>query len=153
MLQQAQLPYAAKTPKEDRITWCLGSLPEWTPPVADCDLIVTHFFLDCFPPAMLDAVVERLASAASPTARWLLADFQEAPQGWRRGRSRLLLAAMYAAFRCATRLPARRLTPPDPALAARGFTLRARSSYSQGLIRSDWWERAPGQTHLNSHES
>lgn len=143
MLRQAQRRHQASAPNENRITWWLGSLPEWSPPVANCDLIVTHFFLDCFPPALLDAVVERLASAASPTARWLLADFQEAPHGWRRGRSRLLLAAMYVVFRWATRLPASKLTPPDAALRARGFTLRARRTYNQDMIRSDWWERSP----------
>jgi len=63
----------------------------WTPKPGAYDLIVTHFFLDCFRPDQLDVLVPKLASAGAPHAHWLIADFQVAKTGWRRLRSRLIL--------------------------------------------------------------
>ena len=59
-----------------RVNFVHASLPEWEPERADFDLIVTHFFLDCFAEPALSQVVARLASAAQPDAHWLLSDFQ-----------------------------------------------------------------------------
>lgn len=116
---------------------------EWQPTRRDHDLIVTHFFLDCFRPEQLADLVPRLAGAVvdAEEAHWLLADFQEASHGWRRWRSRVILAMMYAFFRAVTRLPARRLTPPDPLLQAAGFTLRQQVEMEWGLLKSQWWQR------------
>ena len=113
----------------------------WEPPAARYDLVVTNFFLDCFSPQELDRVVAKAAGAAAPGARWLLADFREPESGWRRWRGRAVLAAMYAFFRPATGLSARRLTPPDAFLARAGFRLKARRLASFGLIHADLWER------------
>jgi hypothetical protein len=49
---------------------------------------------------------------------------------------------MYAFFRFVTRLPARKLTPPDNYLQAAGFRLRSRQQTDWGLLHSDWWERS-----------
>ena len=49
----------------------------WTPPVQAFDLVVTHFFLDCFTPEQLQRVIEALAIGAKPKATWLLADFSD----------------------------------------------------------------------------
>ena len=38
-------------------------------PIAQYDLIVTHFFLDCFDETELEPLIARLANAASPQAR------------------------------------------------------------------------------------
>jgi hypothetical protein len=105
------------------------------------DLIVTHFFLDCFRADQLGTLVPAIASVAAQHAHWLLADFQEASQGWRRWRSRCILAIMYAFFRAVTRLPASSLTPPDTYLQRAGFSLRERQEYEWGLLKSDWWVR------------
>lgn len=108
------------------------------------DLIVTHFFLDCFPPEQLAAVIQAIAGAATETAHWLVADFREPPRGLARLRARAILALMYAFFRCATRLPARTLTAPDPFLTAQGFRLRSRHISEWGLLHADWWWRPGG---------
>ncbi|RYD31103.1 MAG: class I SAM-dependent methyltransferase, partial [Verrucomicrobiaceae bacterium] len=41
-----------------RITFQHAMLPGWEPPAVQFDLIVTHFFLDCFTPEDLRRVVE-----------------------------------------------------------------------------------------------
>jgi len=109
------------------------------------DLVATHFFLDCFPPAQLAAVIQEIARAAAEKAHWLVADFRTPPRGPARLRARSILALMYGFFRCATRLPARTLTPPDPFLAAEGFQLRSRQTSEWGLLHADWWWR-PGRS-------
>lgn len=111
-----------------------------TLPVGPFDLVATHFFLDCFRPDQLSALVDRVASVAAPGATWLVADFAVPAHGWRRWRARAIHALMYAVFRLVTGLAASRLTPPDEALRAHGFRLRARRTFDQGLLHSDCWE-------------
>ena len=105
------------------------------------DLIVTHFFLDCFRADQLETLVPAIASFATKDAHWLLADFQEASRGWKRWRSRCILAIMYTFFRAVTRLPASSLTPPDTYLQRAGFSLHKRQEYDWELLKSDWWVR------------
>lgn len=114
----------------------------WVPPKGEFDLIVTHFFLDCFQPEQLENLIAKIAGAAAPHANWLLADFQAAPKGMARFRSQLVLWTMYCFFRIVTRLPAKSLTPPDTYLEGRGFKLREWQVSDWGLLHSDWWERA-----------
>lgn len=123
-----------------RVTFVVAALPGWKPPHR-FDAIATHFFLDCFQPDQLAAVVRGLADAARPNAHWLVSDFSVPTRGWRRLRARAVHALMYAFFRVATRLPARRLTPPDAFLEAAGFRLRGRHTSEWGLLQADWWER------------
>lgn len=114
----------------------------WTRPKGGFDLIVTHFFLDCFRPEQLEDLIGKIAEAAVPNANWLLADFQAAPGGLPRFRSQLILWTMYRFFRVTTRLPAKSLTSPDALLERQGFKLRKRQVSDWGLLHSDWWERA-----------
>lgn len=106
------------------------------------DLIVTNFFLDCFPPDQLASVIAKLAATATSEATWLLADFCEAPGGLKKARSRLILSSMYLFFRYATKLPAHRLTNPDELLRNNGFELIARRRSEWDLLHADLWRRA-----------
>ncbi len=128
-----------------RLAFVQAALPDWQP-VELFDAIATHFFLDCFPPDQLGAVVSALAAAATPDARWIVSDFTLPDRGPRRWRARAVHALMYAFFRVTTRLPARRLTNPDRLLRAAGFSLGGRRTSEWGLLQADWWERmTPGQ--------
>jgi ubiquinone/menaquinone biosynthesis C-methylase UbiE len=113
---------------------------DWKPNCASHDLIVTHFFLDCFPSQQLEQVVAALSQSASPGASWLLADFQVPTRGLSRYRALIIHAWMYAFFRVATRLPARRLVPPDDFLTAQNFVLQEQRTSEWGLLRSDLWK-------------
>jgi ubiquinone/menaquinone biosynthesis C-methylase UbiE len=115
---------------------------EWEPPVEKVfDLVVTHFFLDCFRAEQLQQIVNALGLAARPNASWLLADFQTPVVGLQRWRAKAILKGMYLFFRIATRLPAQRLTSPDSYLTSNGFFLRERRVSEWGLLHSDLWER------------
>jgi SAM-dependent methyltransferase len=114
---------------------------EWEPPHNEYDLVVTHFFLDCFRRDELAKLVAKLAASATTDARWLLADFREPEHGWRKWRAKAVLALMYGFFRWTTGLSAFRLTPPDGFLTIGGFQLTARRLANFGLAHSDFWQR------------
>jgi ubiquinone/menaquinone biosynthesis C-methylase UbiE len=113
----------------------------WTPPENYFDLVVTHFFLDCFRSEQVEALIRKLARASAPRANWLVADFQTAAKGIPRQRSRAILWMLYKFFRVATRLSAAELTPPDVFLQRNGFELHERQVHDWGLLHSDCWQR------------
>src|ERR1041385_2251666 len=113
----------------------------WEPPPRLFDLLVTHFFLDCFRPEQIDLLIGKFSLVAAAQPLWLLADFQIPACGWKGMRARAIHRLMYAFFRIATRLPARTLTPPDHFLESHGFVLRQRRVTELGLLHSDWWSR------------
>jgi SAM-dependent methyltransferase len=125
----------------DRVEFVPGALPAWQPPRATFDAIATNFFLDCFAAPELALVVNALAESARADATWLLADFTVPARGLGRQRARAVHALMYAFFRRATKISARRVTPPEPFLRAAGFALVARKSFEWGLLHADRWER------------
>jgi ubiquinone/menaquinone biosynthesis C-methylase UbiE len=141
MLTQARRTLSRSGLNADNVEFLYADIlttPQICPPP---DLIVTNFFLDCFRADQLEQIISQLASTAAPKATWLIADFQTAASGCKRIRSRLILWTMFAFFRTVTRLPAKRLTPPDPYLERAGFTLLRRKETEWDLLRSDWWSR------------
>lgn len=113
----------------------------WMPPSGEFDLIATCFFLDCFRADELRRLVPVIAAAASPQGQWLVADFQIAPSGLARLRSRMVVTVLYAFFRVATKLTAHELVDPSPLLHAEGFHRLGDKEQDWGLLRSSWWGR------------
>lgn len=142
MLERAKRQVQAGSAPASGLSFVQAELPHWRPPAAHFDAIVTHFFLDCFPPDELAAVVTALAQAARPRARWLIADFTIPRRGLARHRARLVHAMMYAFFNRVAAVRARRVTDPAPFLAANGFAVVGRKSASWGLLQSDLWARS-----------
>jgi ubiquinone/menaquinone biosynthesis C-methylase UbiE len=133
----------------DAVEFIHADALDWSWPSPSFDLIVSHFFLDCFSPEQLVKIIPRIAAAAAPGARWLLADFREPVAGPAKWRARAILALMYFFFHHAARLPARRLTPPDALLAQSGFALRERQLRDWGLLHSDLWQLVASSPSLN----
>lgn len=124
-----------------RIEFVHADILEWTPPPATFDLVVTHFFLDCFRADQVNRIIAALANAALPRASWLLADFQIPPTGLARHRARIIHWLLYEFFRACTRIPERALTPPDGFLEIHHFKLVQRKIIGWGLLHSDRWMR------------
>jgi SAM-dependent methyltransferase len=124
-----------------RIEFVHADVLQWTPPEAGFDLIVTHFFLDCFTEKSLAAVVARLGELATPNAHWLLADFQIAPSRWARLRCRVIVGLLYGFFRVVCGLKADSLASPDEDLEKAGFCRHAQTTSEWGLLKSEWWRR------------
>jgi len=107
------------------------------------DLIVTHFFLDCFEEETLPMVIAKLASSATSDAQWLVADFSEPSKNWRRLPARFLISLMYFFFRLAAGIEARQLVDYRPLLRAEGFILAEAIQSPNEMIHSERWRRTP----------
>jgi ubiquinone/menaquinone biosynthesis C-methylase UbiE len=106
------------------------------------DLIVSHFFLDCFTCDEMPALVARMAQVACPQARWLLSEFSLPSAGIWRWAAVVLVQIMYLFFRLFTGLEARRLPDYAASLASQGFRrVRHRSTWG-GFWVSELWERS-----------
>lgn len=82
----------------DRVRLIHDDLRHWLPQYS-YDLVVTHFFLDCFQSDEIKAVVDKIADAATPNARWLLADFTIPDSGtFGRVHAKCWLRTMYCFF-------------------------------------------------------
>lgn len=113
----------------------------WTPPEEQYDLVVTHFFLDCFAEAQLAAIVRKLAQAATENANWLVADFCVPANGVARLRARAWLAVMYQFFRLTAGIDSRRLVDPTPLMRA-GFALARQHVFRKGMLKSEMWRKS-----------
>lgn len=120
-----------------RVTYHQADALEIALPERGYDLIVTHFFLDCFEEAGAARLVERVARGACPNARWMISEFRESSR-W----AVVWLRLMYAFFGIATGLEIRRLIDHHPLLARHGFRMMRGESAWWGLMASELWTRA-----------
>jgi ubiquinone/menaquinone biosynthesis C-methylase UbiE len=141
MLTEARRRLTRRNRGAVRVKFIRADVLNWMSTDETYDLIVTHFFLDCFRPDQLERIIPRFAACATPDVNWLIADFQTPRAGLKRIRSLLILWTMYAFFRTMTHLPAHKLTAPDSFLKRAGFILHRRTETEWGLLYSDWWMR------------
>ena len=80
------------------IEFVQGDVLSWKPRAGAHDLVVTHFFLDCFTEPQVERVVGAPRRGAGRGATWLLADFQVPASGTARLRARAIHALMYGFF-------------------------------------------------------
>jgi len=126
-----------------RVRFYVADLANFDPSHGDYDLVVTHFFLDCFTDAELFKLAARLASWTTPNAQWIVSEFQQAPGRFAGLWSGLVIRALYAAFRLSTGLRVTRLPHYENALTAAGFRLQRKEPALAGLLRSALWKRLP----------
>jgi ubiquinone/menaquinone biosynthesis C-methylase UbiE len=115
------------------------ALTQTAPPATD--LIVTHFFLDCFTQTQVDALAHQLAQSTEPGTRWLVSDFRIPGHGPLRAFARAYIRALYFAFRILTGLRVTQLPNPASAFAAAGFACIATNQTLGGLIYTELWQR------------
>jgi hypothetical protein len=107
------------------------------------DLIVSHFFLDCFVDRDLESLVARISDAACPRARWIVSEFRLPGGGIRRRAASLLIKAMYWFFWIATGLETGRLADYSTVFARHGFHRVRHVPAAGGLLVSELFERVP----------
>jgi len=142
MLAQARASLERQGVAATDIEFLHQDMLTWEPPAARYDLIVTHFFLDCFTGSQVEHVVAKLGTAATAEAQWLLADFRTEEPGLKGLRARWIVRLLYGFFRIATGLRAKSLVSPDLALRKSGFTLHHQRISEWGLLKSQWWTRS-----------
>lgn len=112
-------------------------------PAGPYDLVVTHFFLDCFTSDEAATVIPKIADSIGPEGRWLLCEFRQPEGALRRLHANLWLAVMYRFFRVTTGLKPLQLPPYEPLLTTAGFHRTHYHEARLGLITSQLWQSAP----------
>jgi len=100
------------------------------------DLLVTAFFVDCFPESQLEDVLPRWLQAIRSGGYFYFVDFSRPTAGWRRFRAECYLDVMHRFFRLFTGLENRTLVDFDSILERLPISLVASKSHSYGLISS-----------------
>jgi len=104
------------------------------------DLVVAHFFFDCFAQDELNALIVRIAAAVSPDALWLVSDFR-IPRGPMHWPARIYIRMLYLAFRILTGLQVTRLPDFAAALRAVGLAPMAIHRSLFGVLTAELWQR------------
>lgn len=112
-------------------------------PAGHYDLIVSHFFLDCFPQRQLDPLVGRIAAGLAPCGEWVVGDFRVPEKQPARLFGQIALLGMYTFFRCVSGLPAGRLTDPTPVLRQCGLHPVADWRALGGFLACTAWAKPP----------
>ena len=136
-------PRADTNSKSDqglRVKFHHADFLQWVPQQS-YDLVVTHFFLDCFSREPLQQVIAKLTRSAAPRSRWLVSDFAIPSNGFRRVHAKIWLRTMYSFFRAVADLEADELVDPSPFIRAAGFEVRRESVTLLGLVKAQLWER------------
>ena len=104
------------------------------------DLVTTHFFLDCFTDPQLAQLIPTIRARLIPGALWAVSEFRIPPTGLMRLPARIVVRALYLAFRLLTGLRPTRL--PDFARLLRQAGLvpvRTRHRLC-GLLTAELWQ-------------
>jgi len=132
-------------PHADRVRTHFADARTWTPTAA-CDLIATHFFLDCLTTGEVETLAIKLRAAASPSALWLVSDFAIPANWYGRVVAGPVVWALYLAFGMLTGLSVRRLPDHSSALRKAGFVLHERRFLLGGLLISELWRATPADS-------
>ena len=129
----------------DRVRVFQADARLWRPENADqrYDLIVTHFFLDCLTTEEVRHLASTLHGCASANATWVISEFAVVDNWIGKFTSRLLISALYWAFRGLTGLSIRKLPDHRSALREAGFILQKRQPHLGGMLKSELWNATP----------
>ncbi len=105
------------------------------------DLVVTHFFIDCFSEADARHLVSAVARAMTPDGVWIVSEFQLPQRRWARWHAQAWLAVMYRFFGWTTGLSVRRIPPYRDMLRQCGLVCLERKEWRWGLIAAERYAR------------
>lgn len=122
-----------------RVRFATGDARSVAFPSTGYDLVVTNFFLDCFPANEMGPLIDRIAAVSGPGALWVDGDFRLPSKGWLRILAKVLLVGMYGSFRVLTGLRSRALIDPAPFIRRHGFGLVEEKEQLWGFLSSRLW--------------
>ncbi len=123
-----------------RVQFICADIRKWKPKNEFYDLIVSHFFLDCFSREELEQLVPQIAQGLIAKGKWLISDFREPARGFKRMRAQIILWLMYFFFRGITNLNAHRLIDPSSSLQKAGLQLEAKWLFNLEFLYSEIWQ-------------
>lgn len=141
MIHMAERRIAGMDPRFlHRVRFHACDILEFEPRHKKYDLIVTHFFLDCFSDEGIDLVVSHLLHWTLPGARWIVSEFREG-DGLIGGLwTRAVIRTLYAAFRILTGLRVVHLPNYYRSFLARCLYPRREELALGGLLCSSIWQ-------------
>jgi hypothetical protein len=104
------------------------------------DLVVAHFFLDCFATEELEGLIPRIAARLTPGAKWVISEFQIPPSGLGRYFAAFVVKALYMSFGLLTGLKGARLPDHRRVLEGNGYRRTASKTGFAGMLVSEIWE-------------
>jgi SAM-dependent methyltransferase len=144
MIEVAERRVAKMGPDfRERVRFHARDVREFVPRPDGYDLIVTHFFLDCFSEAELAPLVARLGSWGTPGARWIISDFREGGGPIDKVWTSAVIRSLYAAFRFTTGLRVTRLPNYMSVLARERYVLSREKNFLRRLLHASIWVRCP----------
>ena len=136
---ERMLTLARRAAGEDRVVYHRADAREFEFARGEYDLIVAHFFFDCFSAEELRVLVARFSEAAAPGATWLISEFRIPSSAWLAVAARAFVRGLYVFFRVTTGLKTAALADHRPILEAQGFRLMRASYERRGLLASEIW--------------
>lgn len=115
---------------------------EWNP-TGNYDLLISHFFLDCFFPDQLEQLLDRLLPHALPGAQWVISEFAIPRNAIAAYAARVIIALLYRSFGVLTGLRVRTLPDYTTLMLRRGLRLSGERRYLAGLLCSQIWTLPP----------
>jgi SAM-dependent methyltransferase len=125
----------------ERVDWHQADALGWTPPPSGYDVVITHFFLDCFSNLEVEQLIGRILPCLSPSGLWINSDFAIPARGWMRWPSRAIIRSLYVAFFLLAGLRTQRLPDDASALESAGLLLEDREALAGGLLKSEVWRK------------
>jgi len=142
MLAQLERRVRARTPNAHLELHCADAR-SWPINRENYDLVVTHFFLDCFTTADLVSLVQRITPALAESAVWLVSDFAIPNHPLWTPFAKLLLRFLYFTFGLCAGLRPTHLPDHHTALKSARFELSNVETGLGGSLRSEIWHRLP----------
>lgn len=103
------------------------------------DLIVTHFFLDCFTESDVARLVAKYRERLDPGGRWLWSDFAVLDHGLMKWPSRWVVRGLYRFFEYTCGVETRRLVDAGTLFESNGMQRVSRKRFMGGLLESALW--------------
>jgi ubiquinone/menaquinone biosynthesis C-methylase UbiE len=140
------LRLAQRLPPGARVRRIHGDALECDPaefPEAKFDLVVSHFFLDCFDEVEITSLLARVHAAIDKSALWIVSDFSIPQQKPARFLGMLVVQGLYLAFGLMTGLKTRQLPNHARVMREAGWMLEDRRELLLGLLVSERWRFSP----------
>jgi SAM-dependent methyltransferase len=104
------------------------------------DLVVTHFFLDCFSQSEVESLAALVAATLTLDGIWLISEFR-IPSGAMRLPAQMYVKSLYFGFRLITGMQVNRLPDHAAALTRAGFHRVAYHRTLAGMLTTEMWAK------------
>jgi ubiquinone/menaquinone biosynthesis C-methylase UbiE len=109
---------------------------------AQIDLVVSHFFFDCFDEEELASLLATVNTAVDDSAIWVISDFAIPQRVVARQLGMLIVRGLYLAFGLLTGLRTRLLPDHGRVMREAGWVLEDKRHFLLGLLASERWRRS-----------